>query len=331
MIIFLKSEFLFLLIIFPVFFILRRFKIISRFKISLNLVNWNENAFTNKNYTFNFLSFLYKLLLTLAIISLIVSIAEPVIYKTKKNYSDVGASVMFLLDVSPSMAVKDVENTKRINIAKKIIKDFSNIYQGNSLGLSIFAENASLLILPTIDISNFLLRLDSIEIGEQGDGTAMGNALAVAISNISEHVEKSNIVLLTDGENNTGKINPYIVAQILKQKGIKLYIINIGKEGYGTLEYFDQKQNKQYKGKYYTKINESELKELCHTAGGKYISVKSLEDINSFFYDFNSNTNSTYFIKTEKTELYFYFVFISMILIIVSWLIARIIIGIVND
>lgn len=331
MIVFLKIEFLLLFLIFPIFFLLKHFRIISHFKIHLNLINWNEITLPNINHSFNFLSFLYKLFLGLAIMSLIIVTAEPVIYKTKKAYSDVGDSVMFLLDVSPSMAVKDIENMQRITIAKNIIKDFANTHQGFSLGISIFAENASLLLLPTIDISTFLLRLEEIEIGDEGDGTAMGNALAVAISNIRDKIEKSYIILLTDGENNTGKINPQLVAQILKYKGVKLYIVNIGKQGYGTLEYFDKKQNKQYLGEYYTKINESELKNLSQVAEGKYISITSLKDINSFFSELNSKMSSTYFIKTEKNDVGFYFLLISAIFIILSWIIARIIIGVVND
>ena len=331
MIVFLKIEFLFLLFIFPVFFLLKHFKMISHFKINLNLINWNAPLPSNSNHTFSFLSFLYKLFLSLAITSLIIATAEPVMYKTEKSYTDIGDSIMFLLDVSPSMAVKDIGNMQRITIAKNIIKDFANTHKDSSLGLSVFAENASLLLLPTIDIPTFLLRLEEIEIGDEGDGTAVGNALAVAISNINEHIEESYIILLTDGENNTGKINPHLVAEILKQKGIKLYIVNIGKEGYGTLEYFDKKQNKQYTGKYYTKTNENELKSLSQTAGGKYISIISLEDATNFFIELNSKIRSTYFIKTEKNDITFYFLLTSAILIISSWIIARIIIGVVND
>lgn len=331
MVVFLRIEFLLLFIIFPIFFLLKYFGVISHFKINLNLVNWNGNAPTGAKHTFSFLSFLYKFFLSLAIIFLIFAIAEPVTYKTKKGYSDAGDPVMFLLDVSPSMAVKDVDDTKRINVAKNIIRDFANAHQCSSMGLSIFAENASLLLLPTIDISSFLLRLESIEVGDEGDGTAMGNALAVAVSNISESLEKSYIILLTDGENNTGKINPYLVAEIVKHKGIKLYIVNIGKEGYSTLEYFDKKQNKEYSGSYYTKVNKNELKNLAQSAGGKYINVTSLEDASNFFLELNSKTNSSYFIKTEKNDVTFYFLLASVILIISSWIIARIIIGVVND
>ena len=154
MIVFLKIEFFLLFLIFPVFFLLKYFRLISHFKINLNLINWNESITPSKKHSFNFLSFLYKFFLCIAIISLIIAIAEPVIYKTKKAYTDAGESVMFLLDISPSMAVKDIEDMQRIAIAKSIIKDFANTHQGSSLGLSVFAENASLLLLPTIDISS---------------------------------------------------------------------------------------------------------------------------------------------------------------------------------
>jgi len=75
---------------------------------------------------------------------------------------------------------------------------------------------------------------------------------------------------------------------------------------------------------------ESELKNLSRVAGGKYISITSSKDINSFFSEINSNFSSAYFIKTEQNEVSFYFILASVILIISSWIIARMIIGVVN-
>ena len=227
MIIFLRSEWLFLFIIFPVFFLLKRFKILKPFKIYLNLLKWQERRGENKNCFFSFMTFLYKLLIFFALSSLIISIAEPVIYKTKKTYYERGNSIMFALDISPSMAVKDIENFTRIDVAKTIIKDFTHLFAGDSLGLSIFAENASILLLPTIDTSSLLTRLETIEIGELGDGTAIGAAVAITLTNLKTDPSSSHIILLTDGENNTGKVDLHTIVQILKRNKFTYYKIRL--------------------------------------------------------------------------------------------------------
>jgi len=277
--------------------------------------------------------FLYKFLLFLAISSLIFSIAEPVVYKTKKSYYERGDSIMFVLDISPSMAVKDIENTSRIDIAKTIIKNATVHFAGDSLGLSIFAENASILLLPTINTSLFLSRLEKVEIGELGDGTAIGTSLTLALTNLKRAPSSSHVVLLTDGENNTGKVNLHTIVEILKRKDISLYIIKLGSDGYGNIEYFDKKNGKKYSGTYYTKTNIEELKTLTNYKKGKYINVSSLnsaKDISNQLKTISHSQKNT-FIKTEKTPLSFYFILFSTIMIIASWIVLRLIMGVTND
>lgn len=95
----------------------------------------------------------------------------------------------------------------------------------------------------------FLSRLDSLSIGELGDGTAIGMGLAVSSAYMTRtKLNSSYIVLLTDGENNTGEINPKTAAKVLVNKNIGFYVIGIGSSGYTTLEYTDRKTGKTYSG-----------------------------------------------------------------------------------
>ena len=333
MIIFLKSEWLFLFIVFPLFFLLKRFKILKSFKLYLNLLKWGEIREEKKHYFFSFMIFLYKLLIFLSVSFLIVSIAEPVVYKTKKSYYARGNSIMFVLDISPSMAVKDIENSNRIDVARRIIKDFAIHFAGDSLGLSVFAENASILLLPTIDTSNLLSRLETVEIGELGDGTAIGASIILALTNLKREPSSSHVILLTDGENNTGKVNLHTIVEILRKKEISLYIVILGSYDHRNVENVDKKKGQKYSGTYYTKTNMEELKTLTNYEKGKYINVLSLEDAKKVYNELKtiSRSKQNTFIKTEETPLSFYFTLFSVITIVLSWIIIRLIIGLTND
>ena len=123
---------------------------------------------------------------------------------------------MFLLDISPSMAAKDMSGETRIAAAKKIIRKFVAKYPGDSFGLTALSSSAALILPPTIDHKVFLSRLDSLSIGELGNGTAIGMGLAVSSAYMTRtKLNSSYIVLLTDGENNTGEINPKTAAKVL--------------------------------------------------------------------------------------------------------------------
>ncbi len=151
------------------------------------------------------------------------ALTEPVIFKTEPVYSGSGNSIMFLIDISPSMAAKDIDGKTRLESAKKIIQKFVAKYPGDSFGISALASSAALIIPPTIDKQVFLSRLDSLSIGELGDGTALGMGIAVsALYSTKEKDRSSHIILLTDGENNTGAISIKTAAEILIQKNIHL-------------------------------------------------------------------------------------------------------------
>lgn len=330
---FMNPYFLLLFLIFPCFYFLKKNSFLRKPELKLNLLNWNAVSKPKKIYLLSFLNLFSILVLYLGLTALIFSIAEPVIFKVQKIYTHYGNSIMFLIDISPSMAVKDMDDKTRLETAKTIIKSFTETHPADAVGLTVLASSASLLIPPTIDKQSFFSRLTSLEAGELGDGTAIGMGLAVALANMENTQKNSYIILLTDGENNTGEIHPYLVAKILKRKRIGFYVIGIGKSGYAQLEYIDKKNNKVYKGSYYTEFNEDNLKKIAAYGGGEYFFAKSFSDLNESFKKIDSQIPKTESAYTQTTEesLYFYFLFFAIIMVILSWFIRRIIIGIIND
>lgn len=338
MIVFLKTWALLLFFIFPIFFLLKYFELFVHFKIYLNLLKWGEDCRSHKNSSYSFLASLYKFCLCACLSCIIIAIAEPCLYRKTKTYNGKGASIMFLLDISPSMAVKDIGGKRRFDVAKKIIDHVITYNKSSSFSLCTFAHHASCIIHSTIDIATFLLRLNLVEIGDAGEGTCIAESLALALANIRS--QQAYIVLLTDGENNTGSLDPLLISKIMqRRKGIKLFVIQLGKEGYAPLEYFDKQKQKQYTGSYLTRTDSSELEYIATNAGGKYLTMQEwkenlhenkemqvlLKDLETLSLLENS------FVQMQKEEFAFYFLAVALMLSGASWLIARVIMGLTND
>ncbi|MGI5065264.1 VWA domain-containing protein [Treponema putidum] len=315
-----------LLLLFPFFFILKKNGLMQSPELNLNLVNW-KGLFPKKNKLMEFGNFLSYFLWYCGIIFLIITLSEPVIFKNKQMYTDAGSSIMFLLDISPSMAAKDMNGETRIESAKKIIRKFVAKYPGDSFGLAALSSSAALIVPPTIDHKVFLSRLNSLSIGELGDGTAIGMGLAVSSAYMTRSkFNSSYIILLTDGENNTGEINPKTAATSLVNKNIGFYVIGIGSAGYTTLEYTDRKTGKTYSGSIFSKFDELELKKTAQYGNGKYASASSPEMLENIFNTMSKQIPSAQsnFTQIIEENLYVYFLSASIFSFAFAWLLRRI-------
>jgi len=169
----------------------------------------------------------------LSIFLLILAVAAPgrgVNYSSVKN---LGIDIMIALDVSGSMRGQDFLPKNRLTVAKKVIRDFVSKRKTDRVGLVVFAGEAYLQCPLTIEhkMVNELIdeiNFDSVDV----DGTAIGDAVALSASRMMESKSKSKIILLlTDGVNNKGKIDPETAGKTCKDLGIKIYSVGIGKNG----------------------------------------------------------------------------------------------------
>lgn len=316
--------FFFCLLIFPTVFILKKTGFVFTPEFSLNLINWNGTKPRQNNFS-NFLNTISSILLYAGLFFLIIALAEPVTFKTEQVYTDEGCSVMFLMDISPSMSAKDINGESRIESAKRIIRKFVARYPGDSFGLTALASSAALILPPTIDHKVFLSRLDSLSIGELGDGTALGMGLAVSSLHSGKSKKSSYIILLTDGENNTGEINPKTAAEMLVRKNIGFYVIGIGNTGYTVLEYTDKKTGKTYTGSFYSKFDEKELKRISRYGNGKYASAGSSEMLEEIFNAIAFHVPASQFNFTQTTEENLYRPVLSAVIFCFfsAWIIRR--------
>ncbi|PIE98070.1 MAG: aerotolerance regulator BatA [Treponema sp.] len=329
MISFARPFFLFLFAFFPVHYILIKKNIIKKTNIELALLNWNSKTTLTKPHV-NFLYRISKLIILLATVLLIFAVATPVRYESKKVFAGAGNSIMFIVDVSPSMTAKDMGGKTRLSVAKTVITDFVENHKEHSFGLTALGSTAAMLIPPTMDHATFMTRLNSLQAGELGNGSAIGMGIATATVHTAHPKEgKSYIVLLTDGENNTGKIHPQTAVKVASRKDIHFYVIGLGKTGYAEVEYTNPNTNEKVNGTMYTNFNEAMLKKIANVGNGHYAFASTPEDLSNVFKKFTSEIPPppTGFYITVEANMTSFFLKIVLALLCLSWFIKRVILG----
>ena len=216
---------------------------------------------------------------------LIICAASPEIRVTKTVWNNRGADVLFVLDISPSMAAMDMDGQSRFNTARKLIRNFSERRPSDSIGLVAVGNDAAILIPPTSDREVIASRMESLRLGELGDGTALGTGLATA----AYHLEKSAaprraVVLISDGENNAGAIHPNTAAKMLADTGISFWVIGIGSGGEVPIDYTDPYTRIRRTGLYDSRYDTDSLKKTALAGNGTWIQAASADALEAAFF-----------------------------------------------
>lgn len=198
-------------------------------------IKWFSKAFgkrgdfSSQKSRFNYYLFIIWCLLTLTLM-------HPQTIEKVTKVSAKGYDIILGIDLSRSMSALDLsdkskENT-RLDVVKKIASSFINERDGDRVGIVLFGQNAYLQSPLTLDNALAVQMLNLSQIGIAGDATAIGDALALSIKTLSTRPENSRIIiLLTDGTNTAGVINPMEAAQMASKFGIKVHTIAVGKDG----------------------------------------------------------------------------------------------------
>lgn len=284
MISFSRPAALLLLLLVPLYAILRRARVLGDDALPLTLGDWNGIPFRWSSPLMRACDLASRLASVAGFVCIVIAAAGPVRFRQEPVYSSSGTAIVFIVDVSPSMAARDLGAENRLDTSRRFIRSFLDGRPGDSFGLVAVGNEAALMVPPTSDRKVFLSRLDSLSIGELGDGTALGLALAVAAAHLVDRPRfRSCAILLTDGENNAGGIHPKTAAGVFAEKGIGLYIVGIGSGGEVPLDYVDPATGKRYAGMLDTGYNEASLREVAAKGGGTYISARDRNALESGF------------------------------------------------
>jgi len=254
-------------------------------------------------------SFILKGILSLAAAFWCVALARPQAGFEKNEIHREGIDIVLALDVSGSMRAEDFA-PNRLKAAQEVISQFIEKQEGNRLALVTFAGFAFTQCPLTADYEAVKFLLEEVSLGNvKIDGTAIGIALLAAVNRFDEldedeYREKSRIiVLLTDGENNAGEIEPLQAAEIAAAKKIKIYTIGVGKIGGAPIPYVDSWGNKRYarhqNGQIQlTKLNEPELRQIAQISGGRYFRADNIQRLEQIYKDIQNMEKSEFKIQT---------------------------------
>ena len=208
------------------------------------------------------------ILRALAVALLVIALARPQNFSSGENIYTEGIDIAMVLDISGSMLAEDLK-PNRIEAAKNVIKDFIEGRTSDRIGLVIFARDSFTQCPLTIDYSVLLNLLSQVKSGMIEDGTAIGNAIANGVNRLKDSKSKSKIIiLLTDGVNNSGEVDPVFAAQIAKTYGIRIYTIGVGTKGqapYPVQTPFGTRYQMIP-----VEIDESVLQQISNITGGEY-------------------------------------------------------------
>ena len=214
---------------------------------------------------------------------LILTLARPQLSQSRVHKSAEGIDILLALDISESMRAEDFEGINRIQTAKSVVNDFLTHRENDRIGLVVFSGESFTLCPLTLDYPVVAELLRDVEIGQLQDGTAIGDALATAIYRLRVSASKTKIViLLTDGENNAGTINPETAVSLAKSFGIKVYTIGMGKEGGARIPYADTTFGKRYR-EVLTYLDEDTLKQIANGTGGRYFRATDTQSLKRIY------------------------------------------------
>ncbi len=168
----------------------------------------------------------------LIILTLVLTLVRPRLGFKNSEVQGKGIDIVIALDVSGSMMAVDFKPTNRLEAAKTVARDFISNRQNDRIGLVVFSEYALTQCPLTLDYNILLQLLDNIKINEEASSTAIGMGLATAVARLKSSEAKSKvIILITDGNNNTGEIDPSTAADLANTYKIRVYPIGVGSNG----------------------------------------------------------------------------------------------------
>ena len=251
----------------------------------------------------------------------IIALSGPVLVETEKIFLTKGIDMIIALDDSPSMSAPDFGPKNRFESAKEVIKQFVRARENDQVGLVTFGSEASLRVPPTLDYRFLVRTLDSLQIMELGEGTAIGMGIAVAALHLSSSKTKDKvIILLTDGVNNEGSVSPLDAAASAYRMGIRIYTIGIGKEQQFEWTFTDPKTGNHFTGKS-GQFDEVLLKSVAEMSGARYFYAGEPQVLKGVFSEIDSLETAERRVKTvtRNSPVHELFIFWGIVLLCASY------------
>jgi Ca-activated chloride channel family protein len=239
----------------------------------------------------------------LALALFIVAMAQPRLVHNEAKITASGVDIVVALDLSGSMAsedegfILDGKQSTRFLIAKDVLKKFVARRPGDRIGLVVFATQAFVAVPPTLDHDFLLQNIERLDLGAiDGNATAIGSGLVTALNRLRDLHSKSKIVILmTDGQNNSGKVPPLTAAEAAQALGVKVYTIGVGTRGVAKMPVgIDPFTHEKIYQQVPVDVDEDTLKAIAAKTNARYYRADSSDTLTKIYDDID---------KLEKSEV----------------------------
>jgi Ca-activated chloride channel homolog len=223
--------------------------------------------------------------LTLIWVLLVIATANPHRVGEPLGKITSGRDLMLAVDISGSMEATDLaiqgQLYPRLDVVKNVLNEFIDNRDGDRLGLILFGENAYLQTPLTFDRETVRTMLNEAQIGFAGSSrTAIGDGIGLAVKRLKERPEQNRVlILLTDGQNNTGEVDPLKAAELASKAGIKIYTVGVGADE--MLIRSLRTGSTRMQGT--TELDEATLKEVAKLANGQYFRARNTEELKQIY------------------------------------------------
>lgn len=295
---------------------------------ALPLEPWGGGRALSMPSVWNLASALSMALFAGAWALLCLAAAEPSGFKDGSGQSRSDLDIVFVLDVSPSMAAMDIE-PNRLKAAQAFVGSYlAQRAAGASVGLVAFGQNAALVCPVTPDLASAEERLSALAPGMLGDGTAIGQGLALAARHLSlSGGRRKAAVLITDGEDNVGMVDPREAAANLGRMGALLAVIGMGVSGDVPFRYEDPATGELLSGTYRSGYDERQLEALAESGWGSFVATRDVQALARALEGFDRSVALSADPRQSRQPLGPGLILASLVLAALAWSIRRVALG----
>ncbi len=269
---------------------------------------------------------LLPVLSLLSLTLLIFALARPRSSSKEEKVTTEGIDIVLAMDVSSSMLAEDFKPNNRIKAAKSVAREFIKERSNDRIGLVVFAGESFTQCPLTLDYGVLLSLLDQVTIADKSwDGTAIGMGIVNAVNRLRDSKAKSKvIILLTDGVNNAGQIDPITASQIAKAYGIRIYTIGAGKQGTAMYPVQDPVFGKRYVPMQ-VRIDEETLRKIAANTDGRYFRATDTRKLKQIYDEIGKLEKTKIEVKeyTRYEELYLYFTIAALFFLLLEIVLAN--------
>lgn len=263
------------------------------------------------------------------VIVLIVALAGPERSERERVYLSRGIDVMLVIDQSPTMAAQDFQPHNRFQTAKEVIRTFVGGRENDPIGIVGFGAEAAVRVPPTLDYNAVKQVLDEMRVMDLGDGTAIGMGIAIAALHLSHSTAQEKVVvLLTDGVNNAGEIQPETAAHAAAQLGIRIYAVGLGSRSEAEIEFVDPQDGRTYRGTVTDSFDEQLLRRLAEITDGGYFYAGSAGTLMDVFASIDSieRTEQRVLLQVKTEPGHFLLLVIGLCLVLLDFVTRKLLV-----